>query len=106
LASAQQAAIGQRIAALAPRQSRPVICPLLGQHTGACTVYAQRPIACRTYGFYVRRDQGLFGQEIEALAGSGALDDVLWGNQDGIDQQCKPLGPTRSLLEWFASATA
>ena len=45
--------IRREIAALAVQQSRPLACPLLDRLTGACPVYAQRPVACRTYGFYV-----------------------------------------------------
>ena len=93
--------IKQRMAGLATQQSRPVVCPLLDQDTGACPVYAQRPVACRTYGFYVQRDKGLYCHDIEALVSAGQLDDVLWGNQDGVDQQLSSLGETRSLVEWF-----
>jgi hypothetical protein len=32
---------------------------------------------------------------------AGQLDDVLWGNQDGVDQQTNRLGETRSMVEWF-----
>ena len=101
LPPAHLADILQRMAALATQQSRPVVCPLLDQDTGACPVYAQRPVACRTYGFYVQRDKGLYCHDIEALVSAGQLDDVLWGNQDGVDQQLGNLGATRSLLEWF-----
>src|SRR5512143_2703327 len=44
--------IGQDIAALAEQPSRPLVCPLLDRSAGACRVYAHRPVACRTYGFY------------------------------------------------------
>jgi Fe-S-cluster containining protein len=101
LPPAQLAAIKQRIAALATQHSRPVVCPLLDQDTGACPVYAQRPVACRTYGFYVERDKGLYCHDIEAQVSAGQLDDVLWGNQDGVDQQLKRLGETHSLVDWF-----
>ena len=101
LPAAHLAAIKQRMAALATQQSRPVTCPLLDQETGACPVYAQRPVACRTYGFYVQRDKGLYCHDIEALVSAGQLDDVLWGNQDGVDQHLHGQGETRSLVEWF-----
>ena len=101
LPPAHLAEIKQRMAVLATQETRPVVCPLLDQDTGACPVYAQRPVACRTYGFYVERDKGLYCHDIEAQVSAGQLDDVLWGNQDGVDQQLKRLGETRSLVDWF-----
>ncbi|MDD2741741.1 MAG: YkgJ family cysteine cluster protein [Rhodocyclaceae bacterium] len=82
LPPSQQAMIRARVAALAKQPSRPVVCPLLDQETGACPVYAQRPVACRTYGFYVQRDKGLYCHDIETLVSAGKLEEVLWGNQD------------------------
>ena len=92
--------IGQQIAALSGTSSRPIVCPLLDQEAGACRVYAHRPVACRTYGFYVQRDLGLYCKEIESRVESGAWANVVWGNQDAIDHR---LGDTRELTEWFAS---
>jgi Fe-S-cluster containining protein len=94
--------IGREIAALAAQASRPVVCPLLDRTAGACRVYAHRPIACRTYGFYVQRDQGLYCKDIEARAADGALAEVVWGNHDAIDRRLNGLGDTRELTEWFA----
>lgn len=94
--------IARDMAALAARPSRPVVCPLLDQVTGACPVYAHRPVACRSYGFYVQRDKGLYCTDIESLVADGALADVVWGNHDAIDQALAGLGESRSLNEWFA----
>ena len=91
------------IAALARLSTRPIVCPLLEQSTGACPVYAQRPIACRTYGFYTQRELGLYCHEIETQVATGALADVVWGNHDAIDQQLKGLGASKPLTEWFIS---
>ncbi len=44
--------------------------------------YAQRPVACRTYGFYVQRELGLYCGDIEARVAGGELADVVWGNHD------------------------
>ena len=52
--------IVQGVAELSGQSSRPLICPMLDQATGSCTVYAHRPISCRTYGFYVHRDTRLY----------------------------------------------
>ncbi|MGD0961341.1 MAG: hypothetical protein ABSB19_16150, partial [Methylomonas sp.] len=70
--------------------------------TGACLVYAHRPVACRTYGFYVQRDQGLYCKDIESRVAGGAWGDVVWGNHDAIDSRLRGLGETRELTEWFA----
>ena len=93
--------ISRDMAALAGQESRPIVCPLLDQATGACPVYAQRPVACRTYGFYVQRDLGLYCRDIESRVADGALADVVWGNHDAIDHRLAGLGETRTLTEWF-----
>lgn len=90
------------MAALGDTPARPVVCPLLDQTTGACPVYAQRPVACRTYGFYVQRDLGLYCHDIESRVAEGTLADVVWGNHDAIDRQLAGFGESRSLREWFA----
>jgi Fe-S-cluster containining protein len=90
-------------AAEADQPTRPVICPLLDHASGACPVYAQRPAACRSYGFYVQRDLGLYCREIETRVAAGALADVVWGNHDAIDQRLAGLGESRALTEWFAA---
>jgi Fe-S-cluster containining protein len=94
--------IGKAITALAEQQTRPLTCPMLEQSQGACMVYAYRPIACRTYGFYVQRDKGLYCQEIEARVAAGDWATVVWGNHDVIDRQLNALGDSRDLTEWFA----
>ena len=93
--------IRRDIAALAAQPLRPVICPLLDLASGACPVYAQRPVACRTYGFYVQRDLGLYCHDIESRVAEGAMADVVWGNHDAIDQRLAGLGETRALTDWF-----
>jgi len=94
--------IGQDISALAELPSRPIVCPMLDRSAGACRVYAHRPVACRTYGFYVQRDQGLYCKDIESRVAEGALAEVVWGNHDAIDRRLCGLGDTRELTEWFA----
>ncbi|WP_020159355.1 YkgJ family cysteine cluster protein [Methylobacter marinus] len=94
--------IGQAIAVLAAQPSRPVVCPLLDQSAGACLVYEHRPVACRTYGFYVQRGQGLYCKDIESRVAGGAWAEVVWGNQDAIDHRLRGLGDSLDLTEWFA----
>jgi Fe-S-cluster containining protein len=96
--------ISRKISALAGQPSRPIVCPLLDQTNGACPVYLQRPVACRSYGFYVQRDLGLYCHDIESLVAEGKLADVVWGNHDAIDQRLTGLGESRPLTEWFANS--
>jgi hypothetical protein len=76
---------------------------LLDETTGACPVYAHRPVACRSYGFYVDRGLGLYCRDIEALVTAGELDDVVWGNHEVIERRLTTLGPGRPLTEWFVA---
>ena len=101
LPAAQRDEIGQRIVALAASQERPVTCPFLDRDSGACPVYPFRPVACRTYGFYVQRDRGLYCGEIEARVAAGDLAYVVWGNHDAIDRSLAALGEARPLTDWF-----
>lgn len=59
-------------------------------------------MACRTYGFYVQRDQGLYCKDIESRVAAGSWTEVVWGNQDAVDHRLSALGETRDLTEWFA----
>ena len=54
---------------------------MLDRADGACLVYAQRPVACRTFGFYVQRDLGLYCKDIESRVADGALTEVVWVGQ-------------------------
>jgi uncharacterized protein len=65
-------------------------------------VYAHRPVACRTYGFYVQRDKGLYCKDIESRVAEGDWVTVVWGNHDTIDRQLNTLGDSRDLTDWFA----
>jgi len=94
--------IRERIAGLAA--AVPYTCPLLETETGACLVYEQRPVACRTYGFYVERDQGLYCELIRERVERGELGGVVWGNQELMDCQLDTLGPRIGFREWFQSS--
>ncbi len=93
--------IGRNMAALTRARSSPVTCPMLDLSGGVCPVYLQRPVACRTYGYYVQRDLGLYCHDIESRVADGALADVVWGNHDAIDQRLAGLGEIRALTDWF-----
>lgn len=91
LAPEVRAEVGARIAGLAAaerekRLPRHVVCPMLDEREGVCRVYAHRPSACRTYGFYVERGIGLHCDMITEAVAARPLDEepVVWGNQDGV----------------------
>lgn len=94
--------IHNKMQAASAQAAGPVVCPLLDEATGACPVYAQRPIACRTYGFYVERGVGLYCAEIKDGVDRGELADVVWGNQDAIARELVEAGETRALDAWFS----
>lgn len=79
----------------------PRVCPLLDRGTGACRVYEARPVACRTYGFYVERDQGLYCSLIRESVERGEFDGVVWGNAAAVERELQALGPGRPLREWL-----
>jgi Fe-S-cluster containining protein len=89
--------------ALAHEKSRPLTCPLLDHAANACPVYAQRPVACRTYGFYVQRELGVYCLDIKSRVDDGSLADVVWGNHDAIDRRLADMGEKRLLTEWFTA---
>jgi Fe-S-cluster containining protein len=82
-------------------QLHPITCPMLDLAAGTCPVYARRPVACRTYGFYVQRDKGLYCRDIQTRVEDGTWADVVWGNHDAIDRQLAGLGESRALTDWF-----
>lgn len=97
--------IRRKVAQLAGTATRPVVCPMLDEMEGACPVYAQRPVACRSYGFYVQRELGLYCGDIEARVAAGELADVIWGNHDAVDHTLATLGEALPLTEWFERDT-
>ena len=101
LSEQEQALVRSRIECL-PSAGGPVVCPFLNHESGACMVYSSRPIACRTYGFYVERDGGLYCGMIQSHVENGDYADVVWGNNAAIESALTGLGPSRSLVEWFA----
>ncbi|MBN8730406.1 MAG: YkgJ family cysteine cluster protein [Acidobacteria bacterium] len=97
LDEATRAGVAERFRVLGERPERPVVCPLLDEATGACLVYEQRPVACRTYGFYVERDRGLYCGTIEGAVAAGEYGDVVWGNQAGVEAKMAGWGRSRTL---------
>lgn len=79
--------------------ARPVTCPLLDRDSGTCLVYEARPVACRTYGFYVERDAVLGCSRIERVSGEDAH--VVWGNHVSIQSSLDDLGESMELAAWM-----
>jgi len=93
-----QAAIRGRIESLAADRA-PFTCPFLDRESESCLIYESRPVACRTYGFYVERDRGLYCGEIEKRVDSGEFADVVWGNVAGVDARLASLGEKIGMLD-------
>ncbi|MDP5238026.1 YkgJ family cysteine cluster protein [Uliginosibacterium sp. 31-16] len=102
LSTEHLALIAQRMQALAQQTTRPLTCPMLDEATNACPVYLQRPVVCRSYGFYARRDGGLYCSEIEAQVAAGLHATVVWGNHEAVERELAGMGEVRPLTEWFA----
>ncbi len=96
-------AIRRAVAELAASSLRPVVCPMLDSVAGTCPVYAQRPVACRTYGFYVQRGKGLYCRDIETQVAEGTMDGQVWGNHEAVEQRLTKFGEARPLTEWLAT---
>lgn len=93
--------IGERVRQLREHAARPITCPFLDLAAGACLIYEHRPSACRTYGFYVERDKGLFCTIIQEQVESGAYRNVVWGNHAAIETAVAQQGGAIDLLTWF-----
>ena len=111
-----RAAILTRVEALdaveaAGQLPRHVTCPMLDEAEGACLVYAHRPGACRTYGFYVERELGLHCELVTAAVEEHAASapPVVWGNQAGVDYALTRLAEADaaplSLTAWLRSSS-
>ena len=101
MSAVQLRAVGTKISALSTGTRGPLTCPMLDQNSGACLVYIYRPVACRSYGFYVQRELGLYCGEIKTQVAEGGLADVVWGNHDAVDRDLASLGEVRPLTTWF-----
>jgi Fe-S-cluster containining protein len=81
----------------------PLTCPFLDQTSESCMVYSYRPIACRTYGFFMERGVGLFCKLIEERFVLNDTPSVVFGNQHSVELQMAQLGERKPLTEWFAT---
>jgi Fe-S-cluster containining protein len=82
-----------------PTSDDPRVCPFLDRDEGACRVYAHRPAACRTYGYYVDRDKVLGCAQILERADAP----VVWGNEESVRQALATLSDEAlPLTEWLS----
>ena len=81
--------------------SRPVVCPLLDISSGSCLIYDARPLACRAYGFYVKRQNVLGCSRIESIADESS--EIVWGNHTVLEKRIHRLGPAAELHQWLTS---
>ena len=85
-----------------PTSDDPRVCPFLDRGEGACRVYAVRPAACRTYGYYVERESVLGCAQILERADAP----VVWGNEESVRQALATLSESDGadalpLSAWF-----
>ena len=102
LAPDAQAHVCRNIKALEAVSSTPMTCPFLDDAKGVCRIYAHRPVACRTYGFYVSRQGNLWCDIIQAREDDGLSEGVILGNHDAVARRLEETGGERkSLVTWF-----
>ena len=74
------------------------VCPFLELERGECLVYEYRPVACRTYGYYVHRGAGMWCKDVQRFVEEEGADGVVLGNQSVVDRE---LGADRiSMSRW------
>lgn len=84
-------------------EARPYTCPLLDREAGACRVYAHRPLACRTYGFFADREGLQACHRILRHLEQHGEEGVVWGNAEAVEREADALGgEARPLAEWLA----
>ncbi len=74
--------------------SAPYTCSFLDPAVGSCLIYAYRPIACRTYGFYVdERGTGLYcgiiRERVEAGEFSETISELLTSKEIEMTPTCR-----------------
>ena len=79
--------------------SSAVVCPYLNEQEGACWIYDSRPIACRTYGFFVARDHDQYCEKIESEVNTRHDDGIIWGNAEAIRHEAERISGMPVLFE-------
>jgi Fe-S-cluster containining protein len=108
LDAARREQVHRRIAALAADEGETspgqISCPALDRDSGRCLVYAHRPAACRSYGFYRSRAHDLWCRHVEAhVQEQEPARPVVWGNQDALESELdRQFGRPVSMTAWFS----
>lgn len=104
LPASTQTAVAQKIRAL-PDKTVPgqyLTCPFLDEAAAACLVYKHRPVACRSYGFYVSRRSNQWCGQIEEMVNEGLAAGITLGNHQALTRRMtKQFGPVKSITTWF-----
>ena len=83
-----QAVVEQKIEALlrhsVEQTLSAVVCPYLDEQAGACQIYDSRPLACRTYGFFVARNHDQYCDQIEVEVNDNGEAAIVWGNAESL----------------------
>ncbi len=101
-----RAEVESRLTELGGGARAPYICPFLDQKNGACHIYLHRPVACRTYGFYVQRGVGSYCPMILQRVESGEFAEVVWGNHEAVDARLDRMGAPLAMREWIQRRAA
>jgi Fe-S-cluster containining protein len=79
-------------------------CPLFDPHSETCRVYAARPLACRSYGFYAGRQHDAWCELVAAHV-ADTRDQLRLGNLDAVEAELGRIdSERRSLLDWLGLA--
>lgn len=102
----QLAQVSREMDALCEKESAglcgSLVCPLLDQTQGICRVYPARPLACRTYGFYVDGADGKYCGKVTAALQQNPDADVVFGNEPSVLKDAeRAFGKTRTLTEFW-----
>lgn len=89
LPASTQVLVEQKIAALLRQVveqtlGSAVVCPYLDEEARACLIYDSRPIACRTYGFFIARDHNQYCEQIETEVQTRRDEQIVWGNAEAL----------------------
>lgn len=104
LSSSERVVVEQRINALLQQISEDaldsfVVCPYLNEQEGICRIYDARPIACRTYGFFVARDHDQYCQQIETEIHERGENAIIWGNAETVRHDIEQMSGTPIAFE-------
>lgn len=106
LEAGARAEVESRLRELADGARAPYTCPFLDRENGACRIYWHRPVACRTYGFYVQRGVGSYCSIILSRVESGEFAQVVWGNHEAVDARLERMGERVAMREWLQRRAA